>query len=606
MRAASGNGSTVDTSTTRRSSSDTFAATWPPQSLNVISVLNASNSSSGTVNLRTEEPVLEGPRGHSKAGRRKPKTSNADNFREELVDQADPEFDLASFGDDCISWEDVVAQGEAQFGDGGQQISNEEREAVEEGKREMEEELRLMFVHSDRNEDGCVDREEFVAVQEMEGPPPGFRETREQSATEHCEMSMVELGQHIDEEFRAWDTNHDKIVTLDEWELGDPQLQMAGGGIMAMECGIHIFDFLWQSADSDGDGKINLTDLNAFFAEFESDPSAFMAWLEGELDDEIEDQVMFEFDSMDRSGDGRVSREEAAYYAKENMPQADISQGALMEMFNASDTDKDGFLNFEEFQNAGANYDGDGNETQARPMEPEVAQRQALHEVHPVMRPHQPQALNTFRPDIRPPQTQALKEVPSGMHPTRPKVLQEAPPGMRPPRALDNVLPGMRPPRRQALDKVPPGMRPPQSQTINKVPPVIYPPRFQAYNKVLPATRPERLQALRKIPRRRRPPRPHAHAVPQVPFVRPTLRLSAALTEKKSSEWSSRTARGKIKTTTNDFVACLYRLGGEPLSFSFRQALGIELRKLGDKIARVAAEASLQPVLAPSFLGKAS
>jgi Ca2+-binding EF-hand superfamily protein len=549
---------------------------------------------------------LEGPGGHSKAGRRKPKTSNADNFREELVDQADPEFDLASFGDDCISWEDVVAQGEAQFGDGGQQISNEEREAVEEGKREMEEELRLMFVHSDRNEDGCVDREEFVAVQEMEGPPPGFRETREQSATEHCEMSMVELGQHIDEEFRAWDTNHDKIVTLDEWELGDPQLQMAGGGIMAMECGIHIFDFLWQSADSDGDGKINLTDLNAFFAEFESDPSAFMAWLEGELDDEIEDQVMFEFDSMDRSGDGRVSREEAAYYAKENMPQADISQGALMEMFNASDIDKDGFLNFEEFQNAGANYDGDGNETQARPMEPEVAQRQALHEVHPVMRPPQPQALNTFRPDIRPPQTQALKEVPSGMHPTRPKVLQEAPPGMRPPRALDNVLPRMRPPRRQALDKVPPGMRPPQSQAINKVPPVIHPPRFQAYNKVLPATRPERLQALRKIPRRRRPPRPHAHAVPQVPFVRPTLRLSAALTEKKSSEWSSRTARGKIKTTTNDFVACLYRLGGEPLSFSFRQALGIELRKLGDKIARVAAEASLQPVLAPSFLGKAS
>merc|ERR1719424_2485863 len=243
-----------------------------------------------------------------------------------------------------------------------------------------------------------------------------------------------------------------------------------------------------------------------------------MAWLEGELDDEIEDQVMFEFDSMDRSGDGRVSREEAAYYAKENMPQADISQGALMEMFNASDIDKDGFLNFEEFQNAGANYDGDGNETQARPMEPEVAQRQALHEVHPVMRPPQPQALNTFRPDIRPPQTQAL----------------------------------------------------------NKVPPVIHPPRFQAYNKVLPATRPERLQALRKIPRRRRPPRPHAHAVPQVPFVRPTLRLSAALTEKKSSERSSRSARGKIKTSTNDFVACLYRLGGEPLSFSFRQALGIE------------------------------
>jgi len=206
----------------------------------------------------TTVPPLEGP-------------AHEDNFQDEVVDQADHEFDMISGGDDCVSWEDLKKSADAQFDEEEDDYeppspSAAEKEENEKIKAVMLDNLEMEFGNADSDKDGCVSKAEFKAAGETEGPSPGFEKTK-------------------------------------------------------------------------------LKDMS-----------------EDELTEEMNQEDRLEFDAMDKNNDTKVSESEAYDYASGNMPAADINSEDLDEMFKACDTDGDGFITFEEFQGAGQEIEGDGNE----------------------------------------------------------------------------------------------------------------------------------------------------------------------------------------------------------------------------------------------------
>jgi len=214
--------------------------------------------------LCEEPPPLKGP-------------AHSDNFQDELVDQADPEFKmLDADGDGCVTvaeTNDVMRQQMQQGAPDVSLMSEKEKKQMKQMMDHMQERSKQMFAFVDKNKDECIDRTEFKAAQEMEGPPPGYQT-------------------HMEE------------------EMG-----------------------------------------------------------EEEFEEQMEEDEKAEFDFMDRSGDGKISKPEIYNYADKNMPHADISKEKVDEMFDSADTDKDGFLTFDEFSDAGKNYEGDGNEMEnAEPM----------------------------------------------------------------------------------------------------------------------------------------------------------------------------------------------------------------------------------------------
>jgi len=200
--------------------------------------------------------------------------AHSDNFQEELVDQADPEFDMISGGDGCMSWDDMHKVLTEQFQVGASDpagMTEEMKKEETEMKEMIMKDEKMIFDHSDTNKDGCLDKAEFKGAGEMEGPPPGFQKKKQA-------------------------------------KMGD---------------------------------------------------EAF--------DNQMEDEEKFEFNSMDTSNDGKISKTESYHYVNENMPQADIDQTQMDTMFDDADTDEDGFLSFEEFSQAGEEIDGDGNEMEKVP-----------------------------------------------------------------------------------------------------------------------------------------------------------------------------------------------------------------------------------------------
>merc|ERR1711972_373959 len=84
---------------------------------------------------------------------------------------------------------------------------------------------------------------------------------------------------------------------------------------------------------------------------------------------------------FDHNCDNKISRQELVDYAAHDMPQADINHAELMEMFEAADTNDDNFVEYEEFLNAGKQYEGDGDEMEdAEPIDfIRMKERNLLH-----------------------------------------------------------------------------------------------------------------------------------------------------------------------------------------------------------------------------------
>lgn len=231
----------------------------------IVNGLLVREPGAGPASDNDKTPPLEGP-------------AHDDNFQDEIVDQADHEFNMISGGDDCVSWEDMKNTFDAQFEEDEDtpdpvSLSDAEKEENEEIKAEMLENLKTCYGNADSDKDGCVNKAEFKASGEMEGPPPGFEEN--------------------------------KLEDMSEEELTDEMLK--------------------------------------------------------------EDRL--EFDAMDDNKDGMISQTEAYEFADNNMPAADVNSDDLDEMFSTADINGDGFITFDEFEGAGQEIEGDGNEMEnANPM----------------------------------------------------------------------------------------------------------------------------------------------------------------------------------------------------------------------------------------------
>jgi len=69
-----------------------------------------------------------------------------------------------------------------------------------------------------------------------------------------------------------------------------------------------------------------------------------------------------QFMMMDHSGDGKVSRQEAATYVSDHMDSASLSYDKLRSLFKTSDVNHDNYLSEQEFCEAGTRFKGDGND----------------------------------------------------------------------------------------------------------------------------------------------------------------------------------------------------------------------------------------------------
>jgi len=96
-----------------------------------------------------------------------------------------------------------------------------------------------------------------------------------------------------------------------------------------------------ESADKNGDGCVDEDEFKTVQKAFNDCPKQFIM--------------------MDKNGDGKISRQEAADFVVHHMDHADISYGKQRAIFEAADSNKDNFLGEQEFCTAGKKYAGDGD-----------------------------------------------------------------------------------------------------------------------------------------------------------------------------------------------------------------------------------------------------
>jgi len=69
-----------------------------------------------------------------------------------------------------------------------------------------------------------------------------------------------------------------------------------------------------------------------------------------------------QFLMMDHSGDGKISRQEAATFVSDHMVHADLSYEKLRDIFQTADVNGDNYLSEPEFCEAGPRFEGDGDD----------------------------------------------------------------------------------------------------------------------------------------------------------------------------------------------------------------------------------------------------
>lgn len=173
------------------------------------------------------------------------KGKDQDNFQDELIDQADPEFKMYSRGDDCISWDDMVHVVMQQC----QKCSRKEKKQII--KREMER-IHSAFVEADENKDECVDKKEFKKAHEFEGTAPEKPENaKEQNA----------------DDFELMDRNNDEMISESE------AMHFCEENMPHADLDYSEFKKMFDSADADKDGFVSRKEFDKAGERYEGDGS---------------------------------------------------------------------------------------------------------------------------------------------------------------------------------------------------------------------------------------------------------------------------------------------------------------------------------------------
>eukprot|EP00928_Gymnodinium_smaydae_P014611 TRINITY_DN15381_c0_g1_i1.p2 TRINITY_DN15381_c0_g1~~TRINITY_DN15381_c0_g1_i1.p2 ORF type:complete len:611 (-),score=192.76 TRINITY_DN15381_c0_g1_i1:115-1947(-) len=298
--------------------------------------------------------------------------AHRDNFQDELVDQAGPEFDMASGGDDCINWSDVQRTARAQFEEdapkyrgagaaaiGADNVAAATGKNLDAIKAEFLQDLKALFEYADANADGCVNRSEFEASGRFEGPPRGYHDSRLESGTMAARELLAANATNISNLFRWLDRRVDGAISPDEFSV-------FGEGLLQD----FTRDALFAFADADGSGDLSEKELLELYTKLKTDYNGFKILHEMKAGESYKRLDRAEFDFMDSNGDGRISESEAFHYANNHMTHADITPRLLRQIFKRADANYDGYVDFQEFEEAGSRFEGDGNETAARKMVP--------------------------------------------------------------------------------------------------------------------------------------------------------------------------------------------------------------------------------------------
>lgn len=286
-----------------------------------------------------------------------------DTLASEITDQADPEFLALSDGDKCISMDDLMTYMKSQFPpqpecdpgmpEGHCQSNLDDYNSKTKATIAY---AKTMHSYADRcvtgKEDGCIDEQEFVKMNEMEGPPPGF----EEDAAEGMVDGDIEKPSEVPP-CDMFDTNGDDKISKEELTTKAKEL---GEDDMSANFMANVYmDFM----EKDGKPGLSCREYTNGIASIETEAGrdALADAMEKELVSQQEKVKEVECAMMDDNGDGMISQQEVYQYLS-NIDGADLSQPTLDNIFKAADTDEDGFISMQECANAGKEYDGDGAE----------------------------------------------------------------------------------------------------------------------------------------------------------------------------------------------------------------------------------------------------
>lgn len=182
--------------------------------------------------------------------------AHLDHFAEEVIDQADPEFDMISGGDDCIN----LTEAEAPYHEGFQRNamgraiwSDAEKKENADAEASVLFNVRLQFSHADTDGDGCLNRTEFKADAEMEGPPPGFQALKIMNMG--IENFTKEMEAEDKLEFDAMDRNADGKISKSE------AYHFANANMPQADIDEQMLKKIFQESDTNGD---NFLDFDEF------------------------------------------------------------------------------------------------------------------------------------------------------------------------------------------------------------------------------------------------------------------------------------------------------------------------------------------------------
>jgi Ca2+-binding EF-hand superfamily protein len=241
------------------------------------------------------------------------------------------------------------------------------------------------FVAMDTNGDGSLDPEELMFRQYATGCEPIEAQVRANDYMRCGDLDKngaISLKEFNESSKPAWadcvkESNvrraHGFVRFFDADENMDnfltPKELMVGLIMLWGKPGEQLAEPLMKCSDKNKDGKMDQKEFHDSIAAYNPHTRTWQMW-EGTSDDKIlkcmkaafkKFDAALVFHATDSNKDEKISESESyrVMAAVDNTGSATISSVEADAIFKAADKDKDGFLNFEEFQGAGEAYKGE-------------------------------------------------------------------------------------------------------------------------------------------------------------------------------------------------------------------------------------------------------